>query len=124
MADEGKVHLRSPEELSPEEREELERALDSGITELPQNQPKGFLGQKAPDMRKPEDFSPDMNAGLLQENDPGVMGLVIVLAFLLFFPVGYVLLWRDKHLNRRTKWIASVVVAVIVGAIALRIALG
>ena len=41
MAEKEPVHLRTPDELSPEERAEFERALDSGVTELPPNQPKG-----------------------------------------------------------------------------------
>jgi hypothetical protein len=114
MGDDTPTRFRSSDELSPEERAEFDRALDSGVTELPPNEVKGILGEYGMDVRKVEDFSPDLNAGLSQEYDPGLQSLVIVLAFLIFFPVGYVLLWRDKHLTRRTKWITSVVVAAIV----------
>ncbi len=114
MAGDRQIHLRSPEELSPEERAELERALDSGVTELPPNEVKGFLGEKGMNLRKAEEYSPDLNAGLLQENDEGVHGLAIVLAFLIFFPIGYAMLWRDKHISQRRKLVTSVVVAVII----------
>jgi succinate dehydrogenase hydrophobic anchor subunit len=62
-----------------------------------------------------------LNAGLLQENDGGVWGLAIVLAFLIFFPLGYVMLWRDKRLSRRRKLVSSVVVAVIVGLVVIKL---
>ena len=122
MSQDPPVKLRTPEEMSPEERERLERLLDSGITELPDNQLKGFLGEKAPDMRKIEEFAPDLNAGILQENDMGVVWLVIVLAYLLVFtiPVAYVVLWRSKGIPRKTKWIASAIGAAGIVLVALR----
>jgi hypothetical protein len=121
MPEKPPVHLRTPDELTPEERAQFERALDSGITELPPNQPKGLLGEKGIDVRKVEDFTPDLNAGILQENDPGVMWLVIVLCYLLFFPLAYVLLWRSKHISARAKWIASGVGAVGIAFVLLRL---
>jgi hypothetical protein len=121
MADLPPVHLRTPDEMTPDERLQLEKALDSGVTELPPNQLKGFLGEKGPDMRQPEDFTPDLNAGLLQENDPGVMWLVIILAYLLLFPIAYVVLWRSKFITRRTKWVVSVIGAAGIAFVAARI---
>ena len=122
MAENTPTHLRTPDELSPEERAQFERALDSGVTELPPSHPKGILGEKGIDVRKVEDFTPDVNAtGLLQENDPGVMWLVIVLAYLLFFPLAYVVLWRSKFIPLRTKWVASAVGAVGIALVALRL---
>lgn len=121
MGPEPPIHLRTPEELTPEEREQLERALDSGVRELPPNELKGFLGEKGPDMRKAEDYAPDLNAGLLQENDPGIIWLAIVLAYLLFFPLGYVLLWRSTFIPRKTKWIASLVGAAGIALVSLKL---
>jgi hypothetical protein len=88
---------------------ELERALDSGITELPENQPKGILGEKGADLRKVEDFTPDLNAGLSQENDMPVLWMGIMLAYLVFFPAAYVIMWMSERIPFRTKVIASVV---------------
>lgn len=119
MADDIRAHLRTPEELSPEEQAKLEAALGSGMSELPPNQLKGFLGERGPDMRKVDDFAPDLNAGILQENDEGVVWLAIMLAYLLFFPIAYVLLWRSRHISRTSKWIASTVGAVGVAVVAL-----
>jgi|GEM_PF-1805805 len=119
MDQRDEVHLRSPEELSPQEQADLERALDSGVTELPPNHPKGLLGEKGPDLRKVEDFAPDLNAGLLQENDPGVIWLWIVLAYLLFFPLAYVVLWRSKTIPPKTKRIASAVGAAVIALLAI-----
>lgn len=121
MAEDTPTHLRTPDELSPEERAQLERALDSGMTELPPNELKGFLGERPPDMRKADDFAPDLSAGISQENDAGVMWLVIVLAYLLFFPVAYVVLWRSRNIPRRTKWILSAGGAAGIAFVALRL---
>ena len=52
------------------------------------------------------------------------MWLVIVLSYLLFFPVAYVLLWRSKHISVRAKWIASGVGAVGIVLVLLRVLLG
>ncbi len=124
MSEKPPVHLRTPDELTPEERAQFERAMDSGITELPPSQPKGMLGEKGIDVRKVEDFTPDLNAGILQENDPNVMWLVIVLSYFLFFPAAYVLLWRSKYISVRAKWIASGVGAVGIVLVLLRVLLG
>ena len=124
MTDETPTPFRSREELSFEEREELDRALDSGVTELPPNEPKGILGERGMDFRKVEDYTPDLNAGLSQENDSGVHSLIILLAFLIFFPVGYVLLWRDKYLSRTQKVAASIVATVALGLIVFAFARG
>jgi hypothetical protein len=94
-------------ELSKEEQ--LDRALASPITELPDNEPKGWLGEKNPDFRKVDDFTPDLNAGLLQENDMGVVWLAIVLGYLIFFIPGFVILWMSKRVPQRTKIVATVV---------------
>ena len=96
--------------------EQLERALKSPITELPDNQPKGWLGEKNPDFRKADTFEPDLNAGLLQENDMGVIWLAVVLGYLVFFVPGFVILWTSKRVPIKTKIVASV--AMVAGVIA------
>jgi hypothetical protein len=121
MPEKPSVHLRTPDELTPAEHAQFERAMDSGITELPPNQPKGMLGEKGIDVRKVEDYTPDLNAGILQENDPNVKWLVIVLSYLLFFPIAYVLLWRSKYISPRAKWIASGVGAAGIVFVLLRV---
>lgn len=111
-----------PEQPAPEASQEtpltreqqLERALDSGVSELPPNQPRGILGERNPNIRATENFTPDLNAGISQEVDLPVIWMAIVLAFvtILFSPVGYVVLWRTKSISRRAK-IAWTVIATV-----------
>ena len=54
---------RSLDELTQEERAEYDAQLDSGVTEMPPNQIKGLLGEKGPDLRKPDDFAPISTPG-------------------------------------------------------------
>ena len=110
------VRPRGLDELTPEEREQLHRELDSGMTELPENQIKGVLGDKGLDFRKTDTFEPDLNAGLSQENDMPVEWMAILLGYFLFFVPGFVLLWMSKRVPLRTKIIASVVM--VAGVIA------
>jgi hypothetical protein len=121
MSEKEPVRLRTPDELSPEEREEFERSLDSGMTELPPNQPKGILGEKGMDVRKVDTFEPGIDGGIVQENDPGIIWLVIILAYLLFFPIAYIVLWRSKSIPIKTKWIASGVGAVGIAVVTMRL---
>jgi len=74
-----------------ERKAALDRALDGGLDELPPNQVKGLLGERMPDLRKEEDFTPDLNAGISQEMDFPVMWMGIVPALILFFPLGHYL---------------------------------
>jgi hypothetical protein len=93
--------------------EELDRALSKGeLDELPPNAVKGLLGEKNPKLKKVDSFEPDLNAGVSQEIDLPVVWMGIVLAYLVFFPVAYVLLWRTKYITHRDKIIVSVVGAV------------
>ncbi len=87
----------------------LDRALDGGLDKLPPNQVKGILGETTPDLRKEQDFTPDMNAGISQEMDFPVLWMGIVLALILFFPLGFYLLWRADYISFRAKVITSVV---------------
>lgn len=110
---------------SAEEREAaLNRALDGGLPELPPNKVKGILGERGKiDLRKEEDFTPDLNAGISQEMDLPVVWMGIVLAYVLFFPVAYWLLWRSAHISVRAKYIASAVGAAGIVAVALAVVL-
>ena len=114
----------NPSSHDAERQAALERALDSGVTELPPNRVKGLLGEKGPDLRRPEDFAPDLNAGISQELDLPVIWMGIVLAYVLFFPLAFVLLWRSRHISRRAK-IATTIVGVIgIAAVGVRLILG
>jgi len=88
--------------------DELDDALSRGeLSALPPNQPKGILGEKGLDIYKVDTFEPDLNAGVSQENDGPVVQLAIVLAYLLFFPLAFWLLWRTSYYSTRAKWVLS-----------------
>jgi len=87
----------------------LSRALDEGRRTLPPNEPRGILGETNPDIRKEEDFTPDLNSGISQENDMPVLWLAIVLGYLFFFVPGFVILWFSKRVPFKTKCIATAV---------------
>lgn len=101
--------------------EELDRALSRGERELPENQVRGFLGERNPDLRKEDDFGPDLNSGISQEMDSPVEWLIIVLAYLLFFPLGAYLLWRSPRYTLRAKILWSVVGAAGIAFVVFRI---
>jgi len=101
---------------------ELDEALSAGaLTELPPNRPRGILGEHGPSLRKVDTFEPDLNAGVSQENDGPVIQLAIILAFLLFFPVGYWLLWRSSAYSRRGKLIITVVATLVIALVTWRL---
>ena len=90
--------------------EELDRALSKGeLDELPPNQVRGLLGEKNPKLRVIDTFEPDLNAGVSQEMDLPVVWMGIILAYLLFFPVAYVILWRTKLISHRAKIVVSAI---------------
>lgn len=98
----------------------LDDAMRRGeLPDLPPNAPKGILGERGFDIYKVDDFEPDLNAGISQENDLPVIWLAIVLAFLLFFPVGFWLLWRTPLIGTRSKIIVSAVGALGVFAVGI-----
>lgn len=101
----------SPSDREPTKEELLDRALESPITELPENIPKGWLGERNIDLRKPDDFTPDLNAGLLQENDTQVQVLAILLGYLVLFVPGFVILWMSKRITLKSKIVWSIVMA-------------
>jgi len=90
----------------------LDRELDRGERgELPPNIPPGFMGEIAPDMRKPDDFEPSLNAGVIQERTWETRWLTIVLLYLLVLtsPVAVWLLWRDPKRKLWAKVLATVI---------------
>lgn len=92
---------------------ELEKALSQGEgSDLPPNSPKGLLGQVQPDLRQSERFEPDLNAGLSQENDGPVLFLAVLIAYFIFFPLAFFLLWRSKAFTMRFKYALSGVMVV------------
>lgn len=102
------------------DRSELEKALDKGgLGELPPNVPPGFLGEAAPDMRKPESFKPSLSAGVVQESTGATRILTIVLLYLLVVtsPAAFWLLWRDPKRTMRVKVAWSLVM--LAGLLAL-----
>jgi len=108
----------------PRKTELLDEALSKGeLDELPQNQPKGILGEKGFDLYKVDEFEPDLNAGISQENDLPVVWLAIIVAYLLFFPLAYWLLWRTPLISHRYKVVASIVGAVGVVFVAMALML-
>ena len=118
--------MRTPTDRprSQTRQDELDRALDSGVTQLPPNRVRGLLGETSPDLREPESFEPDLNAGVSQENDLPVLWMAIVLAYLLAFPLADVVLWRSRMISRRAKIAVSAVGALGIGYVALRLVLG
>jgi hypothetical protein len=92
---------------------ELEAALRSPLARLPENEPKGWLGEINPDLLKPDDMEPDLNAGLSQENDMRVTWLAIVLGFLIFFVPGLAILWISKRIPIKTKVVTSIVASAL-----------
>ena len=111
-------------ESGPSREELLDRALSGGMAELPPNQVKGLLGEKNPKLKVVDDFTPDLNAGVSQEMDLPVVWMGIVLAYMVFFPVAYYVLWRTGLITRRAKIMVSVVGAVGIGYVAYRLTVG
>jgi hypothetical protein len=98
----------------------LDAALGAGeLPELPPNQPKGILGEKGFDLYKVDEFEPDLNAGVSQENDLPVIWLAVILAYFLFFPLAYWILWRSPLFSTRAKVITSAVGAAGIVAVAV-----
>ena len=105
--------------------EELDRALSKGeLDELPPNQVKGLLGEKNPKLKVVDTFEPDLNAGISQEMDLPVVWMGIVLAYLIFFPVAYVILWKTTYITRRAKIVVSAVGAVGIAYVLSRLIAG
>jgi len=97
----------------PDRDRELEEALNSPVKDLPENYPKGLLGDRGLNVGKTDDFTPELNArGVSQENEMRVVWLAVLLGYLLFIVPGFAILWFSKRIPIRTKVVASVVMAV------------
>jgi hypothetical protein len=105
--------------------EQLDRALAKGrLDELPPNEVQGLLGEKNPKLRATDTFEPDLNAGVSQEMDLPVVWMGIVLAYLLFFPAAYWLLWRTNLISQRAKVVVSAVGAAGIAYVTYRLIAG
>ena len=101
----------------PARLKELEEALDQGgIDELPPNVPPGFLGETPPDFRKVDGDEPHgLNAGITDEWTWETTMLWVLLAYIIFFPAAFIILWRSRWVSRKQKVWVSVAMAVGVG---------
>lgn len=78
--------------------------LGGGLTEMPPNIPPGFLGEKAPDMKKVDgDGSHGLNAGVIQEWTWETTIIIVIMTYIFFFPAAYVILWRSNKVPRNHK---------------------
>jgi len=91
---------------------------------LPPNQPRGILGERNPELRVEEDFTPDLNEGVSREMGWPVERLLILLAFLVFFPLGYWLVWRSKNATFEWKVTVTIATAVFIAYFAYRMLVG
>lgn len=98
---------------------------EDGLDELPPNVPPGLLGERGLNLYKEETGEPrGLNAGLLQESSAEVVWLAIFLAYVLFFPLAYVIVWRTKSIPRTRKWVVTGVLTVGVVTVAVLFATG
>jgi hypothetical protein len=98
----------------PKRRRELEEALDNGgLEELPPNVPPGFLGETPPDFRKADGDGPHgLNAGITDEWTWETTMLLVALAYIVFFPAAFVILWRSRRVPRAQKVGVSIAMAI------------
>jgi hypothetical protein len=92
--------------------EELERALDKGASAfLPPNEPPGWLGEVAPDLRKVDEFEPTLNSGISQEDSQQQRWLLMLIMYVTVVasPIALWLLWRDPARSRRAKVVTTIV---------------
>lgn len=103
-----------------EESPELKRALDRGSgRELPPNRPPGILGDQGLKLRKTDPTDHGLNAGFHQEHDAQLTFLWVLLAFAVFFPLAYVILWRSDKVERNVKiWLSVAMTIVLVAVVA------
>ena len=92
------------------------------VPELPPNRVPGILGEPGLNVMKVDTFEPDgMNAGLTQEPTFETRFLAILIAYLLFFPVAFVMVWVSKRMSLRAKVISTVLMTVGVVLVAIAI---
>jgi hypothetical protein len=97
--------------------DEIDRALGEG-SELPLNRPAGLLGEHGIDWRKADGSGPSIFGGVTQEMDVRTVWLGMIVAYLVFFPLAYVILWREPRFSRRTKVVYSIAFAAGVALVA------
>ena len=108
-----------------EEPRPRDPGYEDGLDELPPNRPRGFLGDVAPDMRRPEDFDPrGTDAGMIQEWTRQTTVLAVMIAYLLFFPAAFVILWRSRKISRDYKIGATVAMVAGLLYVAYRLYVG
>lgn len=108
-----------PNDPERTKREELERELDRGEHPLPDNRPRGILGGIGLDLRQRDPERPSLFGGVTQEIDANVVWILMLLAFLVFFPAAYAILWWYPRFSTRMKvgyTIGFTVVLMVVGA--------
>ena len=93
------------DELWPSERD----PFGDGMEQLPPNIPPGLLGEEGPDLRKVDSGGPyGLNAGVIQESTWETTMLAVALAFFVFFPVAYWILWRSPNVPSKHKVVTTV----------------
>lgn len=107
------------------EKPEPDPGFEDGLDELPPNVPLGMLGEYGVNLRKPEDYQPrGTSAGMIQEWTRETTMMVVLIAYFLFFPLAYVILWRTTKIERHHKlWLAAMMTAGLI-YIGIRLILG
>lgn len=102
-----------------------EPGYEDAMGELPPNVPPGILGETGFDLRKVDDDGPHgLNAGLIQEWTWEMTMLVVFLAYVIFFPAAYVILWRSRVVPQKHKVVLSTIMTVGIGVVVFLFATG
>jgi hypothetical protein len=91
--------------------DEIDRALDKGaMRELPPNIPPGFLGEIGPNLNRPDDFHPSLNAGVIQEStwETNWLTMMLFYLFIVTSPVAVWMLWRESRRSLTVKLVVTV----------------
>ena len=105
-------------------RAELDRELSKGEHPLPENKPRGLLGGAGLDLRQPDSDRPSLFGGVTQEIDANLVWVAMLIAFLVFFPAAYVILWWYPRFPKRMKIGYTVAFTVIIALVVLALSLG
>jgi hypothetical protein len=94
-----------------------------GMDELPPNVPPGFLGEHGIDLRKVDGDGPyGLNAGVIQEWTWETTIIVVGIAYFLFFPVAYFVLWRSNKVPKRQKVVITTLMTIGIVLFAISVA--
>jgi hypothetical protein len=98
-----------------------DEGFEDGPVELPENVPPGFLGERAPDLRRIDTFEPSLNAGLIDESSNATRALWVVLALALIVtqPIAWWFIWRSKRLRTWVKVVVTLLGLVWAAAFAI-----